>query len=1050
MCSSARDHGHNQDEAKSAHSINKMNSEVSVSTIDIAFQKLASTLQEGSNLPKPELLTFSGKPTEYCKFIKNFETNIESKVTDDRLRLSYLIQYCYGEAKCCIEDCVLLEPSEGYRRARDILFSRYGRPHVIARTYIEKLVYGPQIAASDTDGLSKLALEMQRCEITLSQLGYNSDVDNSENLRRIVKRLPMHLRVKWVDTAHVINESGREVHFTDLVKFVDEKSRVASSMYGIDLIKENRTAKSTSCKPHGTKPVKDVTTLTTHSNTDQRRNERKCRCCHGNCLDVSVCSKFKSMSLNERKELVRKFKLCYNCLKGNHSSSNCRKPKSCTVPGCELKHNMLLHSWSRPNHESSASQAVTCASVKNSNVKNCLGIIPVIVNAKNGNSCQTYALLDDGADKTLCDERLLQSLNVTSKPVTFNISTVNSTSSTIHGQEIDLIALAVDENRNEEVPLSKVWSVKELPISTRSAAVNVDLKKLPYLSDIDIPQIDTNNVMLLIGTDSPAAHIPLEVRSGNIDQPYAVRSRLGWAVRGPVQDTCAPYTVNVHFEQSRDVLLQQQLERMWNTEFNDRSLNEKYSMPVEDKHALQIMELSLTHEDGHYKIGLPWRKENASLPNNIALAQVRLQQLKRKLSRDPELHKMYTTSLNDYVEKGYAEEVKDGLENISRRTWYLPHHPVTNVNKPGKVRVVFDCAAKYHGISLNSQLLQGPDLMNSLVGVLIRFWKEKVALAADIEAMFHQVRVTEEDCDALRFLWWPGGDITQQPKCYRMKVHLFGATSSPSCAAYALKRTATDNARLFGKEVVSTVERDFYVDDCLKSVETDDKAIKLATDLQTLMKLGGFRLTKWLSNSRAVLNAIPESELAPSVVNLSLDETLPCNRALGVQWNVNDDRIQIKVKLSDKPLTRRGILSVVSSIYDPLGLVSPVTLQAKAIIQSLCRLKIGWDDQIPQSINNEWHTWLSTLPCLENVSVNRCFRPSDCVKSTELHIFSDGSETAYGACAYLRFVDTYDNVTCSLVIGKSRLARSNRCLYHVLSYPELLSLAVFMRCCPMN
>ncbi|XP_060567693.1 uncharacterized protein LOC132726393 [Ruditapes philippinarum] len=839
----------------------------------------------------------------------------------------------------------------------------------------------------------------------------------------------MHLRVKWVEIAHVINESGREPKFSDLARFVDEKSRVANSMYGIDIVKENRTLKvehkTTSGRFYAEKPSKDITTLTTQSNTEMKKYERKCRCCHGNCADLCSCVKFKSMNLKERNEVVKKNKLCFNCLKGNHSFNNCRKPKLCTVPDCRIKHNILLHSWTGPRNEASVTQSsVNCAAVKSSFVKNCLGVVPVIVRGENGIQCHTYALLDDGADKTLCDERLLQKLNVDCKPITFQISTVNSSSSTSYGHEADLTVMAVNGTGSEEVSLRKVWSVKKLPISAKSAAMHLDYKTFPYLSDIEIPQIPNTDVMLLIGTDFPAAHIPLEVRSGDSDQPYAVRSRLGWAIRGPLKDDTAPSAVNIHFEQSRDILLQEQLEKMWNTDFKDR-LNEKNSMSLEDKSAMKIMESSLIHKDGHYMMGLPWKNENGQLPNNIPLAQVRLQQLRNKLSRDPGLQKMYTTTMNEYIEKGFATELPElEDENYHKRIWYLPHHPVTNVNKPGKVRIVFDCAAKYKGVSLNSQLLQGPDLMNSLMGVVIRFRKEKIALAADIESMFHQVRVTDEDRNVLRFLWWPGGDLNKKPKCYRMNVHLFGATSSPSCAEYAIKRTAVDNAEIFEPEVVTTVQRNFYVDDCLKSVESEQKAIKLATDLQSIMKLGGFRLTKWLSNSREVLNAIPESERAPSVVNLSFDDTLPCDRALGVLWNVNEDKICFKVKLEKKPFTRRGILSVVSSIYDPLGLVSPVTLQAKGIVQSLCRLKIGWDDQIPHNISNEWQTWLSTLSSLEKLSVNRWYRPQGfgTVRNTQLHIFSDGSERGYGACAYLRFVDVHDNVHCSLVIGKSHLA----------------------------
>ena len=224
-------------------------------------------------------------------------------------------------------------------------------------------------------------------------------------------------------------------------------------------------------------------------------------------------------------------------------------------------------------------------------------------------------------------------------------------------------------------------------------------------------------------------------------------------------------------------------------------------MSVEDKRALKIMETTAEYVDGHYKLGLPWADDEPKLPNNLSLAHARLQQLHRKLSRDSNLHEMYTATMNDYINKGYAKEVKDDTSR-PERVWYLPHHPVTNENKPGKVRVVFDCAAKYRDVSLNTKLLQGPDLMNNLVGVLLRFRQEHIAIAADVEAMFHQVRVKDEDCDALRFLWWPDGNLKLQPRCYKMQVHLFGATSSPSCAAYALKRTAIDNTHLFSPDVI--------------------------------------------------------------------------------------------------------------------------------------------------------------------------------------------------------------------------------------------------------
>ena len=205
------------------------------------------------------------------------------------------------------------------------------------------------------------------------------------------------------------------------------------------------------------------------------------------------------------------------------------------------------------------------------------------------------------------------------------------------------------------------------------------------------------------------------------------------------------------------------------------------------------------------------------------------------------------------------------------------------------------------------------------------------------------------------------------------------------------------------------------------------------------MKTGGFRLTKWLSKNREVLSQIPESERAPSVISLNPGDELPSDRALGINWDVNEDKISFKVRIADRPLTRRGILLIASSIFDPLGLVSPVTLRAKAIVQNLCRQKLGWDDQIPLVNQNEWLSWFGTLTHLENVSVNRCFKPQGfgTVQNAQLHIFCDGSEVGYGACAYLRLLDDRGNITCSLVIGKSRLAQSSRCQYHDLNYLEL-------------
>ena len=379
---------------------------------------------------------------------------------------------------------------------------------------------------------------------------------------------------------------------------------------------------------------------------------------------------------------------------------------------------------------------------------------------------------------------------------------------------------------------------------------------------------------------------------------------------------------------------------------------------------------------------------------------------------DKELCKKYSDCVDDLLQMGYAKRAPS--HDVPGKTWYLPHHAVFHPAKPGKVRVVFDCSARYRGSSLNNKLLQGPDLTNSLVGILMCFREESVALMSDVEAMFHLVWVKPGDCSALRFLWWPNGDLDSEPEEYMMTVHLFGGVSSLSRANFALRKTAEDNRALFDPQIIHTVQHNFYIDDCLKSVNLDRDAIKLAKD---------YRLTKWLSNSHQVMKSIPESERVMSVKNLDFGHA-PIERALGVQWCISSDTFRFSIAIKDRPATRRGILSVVSSVYDPLRFVAPFILPAKIPLQDLCKKKLDWDKKIPEEDFSRWKSGLGELPKIQGFSTSQCFKPSGFSKvaSAQLHYFSDASEVAYGAVSYLRLVNTCGDVHCLFVTGKSRLS----------------------------
>ena len=446
---------------------------------------------------------------------------------------------------------------------------------------------------------------------------------------------------------------------------------------------------------------------------------------------------------------------------------------------------------------------------------------------------------------------------------------------------------------------------------------------------------------------------------------------------------------------------------------------------VNDKKAISIWNETIRHrEDGHYEVAIPFVQYPPALENNVSVAKQRLQGLEARLTRDPSLHAMYKESMTNLLSNGYAEEVPDD-ELCLNPVWYLPHHAVTSPSKPGQVRVVFDCSAKHCGKSLNNVVLQGPDLTNKLVGVLLRFRQERIAVVSDTACMFHQVHVTDRDRDLLRFLWWRDGDLDGEPHPYRMKVHLFGGVWSPSCCNFMLRRTAEDCRDQYDPEVVDTILNSFYVDDCLKSVDTVHRAKHIVQQMCDLLSYGGFHLTKFISNSREVMSAIPEEDWSKEVKNRDLQcQTLPVERALGVKWDVEADTFSFAANIKEKPVTRRGILSVVSSIFDPLGFMNPFMLPAKRIIQELCRKKVMWDS--PLSIDDEqsWRRWLRDLEELTQLKVGRCLKPVDFdhVTTAELHHFSDASCSGYGAVSYLRQCDVNGRIHCSFVISKARVA----------------------------
>ncbi|XP_041461230.1 uncharacterized protein LOC121412484 [Lytechinus variegatus] len=361
--------------------------------------------------------------------------------------------------------------------------------------------------------------------------------------------------------------------------------------------------------------------------------------------------------------------------------------------------------------------------------------------------------------------------------------------------------------------------------------------------------------------------------------------------------------------------------------------------------------------------------------------------------------------------------------SLQDRVNYIPHTGVYHPRKPDKIRVVFDCSAPYQGVSLNDVLLQGPNTMNSLLGVLCRFRKEVVAVAADIKSMFHQFYVATEDRDLLRFLWWENGDPENAVVENRMKVHLFGAASSPGVATFGLRRAADDGENEYGTPAANYIRRDFYVDDGLRSEPDVASAIKLLKNSQAICAKAGLTLHKIASNARAVQESFNKKEDPTEEKDLGMQGGSTVERVLGVVWCIKNDIFKFKIELKERPYTRRGVLSTVSSFYDPCGFLSPVMLRGKQILQELCRSKLDWDSPMPGNLRPSWERWLQEVFHLEKLQIARCYKPHNFgqVKATEIHHFSDASQNGYGQCSYVRFVNTEDKAHCCFVIGKSRV-----------------------------
>ena len=664
-------------------------------------------------------------------------------------------------------------------------------------------------------------------------------------------------------------------------------------------------------------------------------------------------------------------------------------------------------------------------------------IVPVRV-VYEGVALTTYALLDNGATGSAISSLLVQRLSMNVRQETMTVATYNYKGTALR-QLVDFTIEPVDRSFSIDMRNTLVGEI--LTTESEQPPSQGDIENNPLFEGIVyFHELDDAHVGVVISARHAWTWETGERLTSGPNKPIAIHTAFGWALLGPCTDhDCDEVALNFCDAQKNTDTIEKNLDLILRFDFIARE-GEKASPELahpsrNDLHALKQMEESVRFDKElqHYYCGLPWVKDRRSAARVLnaldseANAANRLKKMAERLKRDPDRKAGVFKQMNEFIREGQVRQVVKREVPRELPVYYLPLHVVTRPDKPGKFRLCQDAASKVAGTCLNDLLLSGPDLVNRLVGVLLRFRRHPVVLSSDIKGFFHQIFVAKEDVGAFRFFWWENEDMNNM-LMYEMLVHVFGAKSSPAVATFVLRHHANLIAKDYPPEVLFAILYAFYVDDLLASYPTVEKARQMRIHLQEALQRGGFELCKWKSTHTGVLDAKDEADgVKPSEAKAvdGMQDTVSTDKVLGVSYSFATDNFSIRIgeKAKHKATTRRQMLSLVASVFDPLGLVAPALLKGKILLQRATAAGTGWDEPVPDDIAQEFETWRSTLEALTKHHVPRWLAsPATTDGPVELHLFSDASVEAYGIAAYTRFASPEsDEVAVRLVFSRAHV-----------------------------
>ena len=979
-----------------------------------------------ANAHLKELPKFSGETMEWVAFKSIYHHSTKVGNISDNVNLLRLQRSLCGSARESVA-ALLFSPSNVTQIMRT-LENLFGDCDEVAFSAIKE-VKGYVKLGEDLNykELLRYACKVRNLVATLVSLERKEWLANQELLSVLVSKLPRTLIAAWVTFSGKPVDRCELIHyFGDWLESIlqDLKNSGATRLESTAETKKLGMPGKWATKKDARRPVMSVV-------------QRECDLC-GISHGLSQCDRFLTKTLADRWAFAKAKFLCYLCLTTGHNKFQCPNKKKLprrryhpllTRPadreagsgtdgigtGGETESESSTHT---PNVKKGV---VACATGKGETL---LKTVQVMLKGPSGEQV-VYGLLDSGSAVTLLETAVADALGLTGPQQTLYLSGVGN----ISVSEADSRAVSCKiKGRNMKRAFTlQAQTVKSLNLPILPSVPLDYIRAYPHLSELSCCQVK-EAPKLLIGQDNWPLIISRSIISRGGCNVSLSRTKLGFVPLGKIDvESLNEKVPAFHLREMGDDL--HELVRK-NLELEClRGELEQSELTPSDERAVALLKKTTQLEGDRWRTGLLWKADEICLPESEMMASKRLRTLETKMDRQENFGAVYCAKMEENIEKGYATLVSRSELEGRPRVWFLPHFAVTHPLKPGKLRVVFDGRAVSRGVSLNDCLLTGPDFYADLVGILWRFREGGVAIVADIKDMYLRVSIDKEDSYSQLFLW-RGMDRENQPKIYRMQTLTFGARSA-ACSAQYVKNVNAERFRSEYPRATQAIVNQCYMDDLLESTNDSTEAERLVRETTEICAKGGFQLTRWGSNKNEALVSVSTSNKSDEKVHLNADEAT-ISKVLGLQWDPVKDHFCFKLDLIrlDRELvsgerwpTKREVLRLVMSIFDPIGYLAPLLSKAKMILQSIWESGSGWDDLVKEEIYRRWIAWLAQLRLVEEVRIPRFYSEGlNEVVSTQLHMFSDASSEGMCAAGYLRQRDTFGKVRVNLIASRCRVS----------------------------